>query len=315
MNAPKVVVIASYVSELIFRVDHLMHPGETLTGKFEDGLGGKGFNMTIAASRCGAQVNPILKLGSDDHASRPLAFLTTNKIDTRHATICPDLPTGIGVILIGGDGQNCIAVDSGANAALGHKEIHEARDLIRSARVVLAQLETPPQAALAAFRLARETGVITVLNPAPAPQSPLPNELLELTDILTPNESEAAALTGISSADDWQESARQLHLLGPACVAITLGKRGVGFSYQGQSELIEAHEVAAIDTSGAGDAFNGALAARIAHGDDFLSAARYATRYASLQVTRRGTATAMPHASELPDPNPMHSKKPFVATL
>ena len=302
MNPPRVVIIASYVSELIFRVGHLMKPGETLPGKFQQGHGGKGFNMTVASSRCGADVIPVMKLGGDPYAAKPLAYLADEGVDIRHVTSRPDLPSGIGVILIGDDGQNCIAVDAGANAALGLAEITAAADLIRSARVVLAQLETPVEAALAAFRLARQAGAITILNPAPAPASPLPAELLELTDILTPNESEAASLTGCDHCGDWQETARRLHLLGPATVVITLGGRGVGYSHQGRCLLIAAPEVEAIDTSGAGDSFNGAMAARLALGDDLPEACRFATRYASLQVTRRGTAVAMPFASELDPP-------------
>ena len=299
MNPPQVVIVASYVSELIFRVGHLMKPGETLSGKFQQGLGGKGFNMTIAASRCGASVVPVMKIGNDAYASKPLTLLSDEGIDTRHVTPHPDLPSGVGVILIGDDGQNCIAVDAGANAALGLDEITAAADAIRSAKVVLAQLETPVEATLAAFRLARQSGAITILNPAPAPSSPLPAELLELTDILTPNESEAASLAGCEHLDDWQEAARRLHALGPAAIVITLGGRGIGYSQQGNSLLIAAPEVEAIDTSGAGDAFNGALAARLAQGDDLPDACHFATRYASLQVTRRGTAVAMPFAAEI----------------
>lgn len=299
MNPSQVVIVASYVSEMIFRVGHLMKPGETLSGKFQQGLGGKGFNMTVAANRCGASVVPVMKIGNDAYAGKPLALLSDEGIDTRHVTPHPDLPSGIGVILIGDDGQNCIAVDAGANAALGPAEITAAADAIRSAKVVLAQLETPVEATLAAFRLARQSGAITILNPAPAPRSPLPAELLQLTDILTPNESEAAALAGCEHLGDWEETARRLHLLGPAAVVITLGGRGIGYSRQGRSLLIAAPEVEAIDTSGAGDAFNGALAARLAQGDDLAEACHFATRYASLQVTRRGTAVAMPFASEI----------------
>lgn len=302
MNPPQVVIVASFVSELIFRVGHLMKPGETLSGKFEQGLGGKGFNMTVAASRCGASVVPVMKIGGDAFAGKPLALLSDEGIDSRYVTSRPDLPCGIGVILIGDDGQNCIAVDSGANAALGLEEITAAADAIRTAKVVLAQLEVPVEAVLAAFRLARQSGAITILNPAPAPGSPLPGELLELTDILTPNESEAASLAGCEHLDDWQETARRLHLLGPAAVVITLGKRGIGYSGKGKSLLIAAPEVEAIDTSGAGDAFNGAMAARLAQGDDLPEACHFATRYASLQVSRRGTAVAMPFASELDHP-------------
>lgn len=294
MNPPHVVIVASYVSELIFHVDHLMQPGETLAGKFSEGLGGKGFNMCIAARRCGVEVHPILKLGRDAYAEKARSFLLNEGIAIDHVSHTDDA-SGIGVILLGADGQNSIAVDPAANAMLGRAEMQAAATLIHSAKVVLAQLETPPAAALAAFQIARAAGVTTILNPAPAPANPLSAELLALTDILTPNESEAATLTGEISTGDWQQTAHQLRALGPKSIIITLGSRGVGLLHGDQATLIPAPAVEAVDTSGAGDAFNGALVARLAHGDDLESACRHAVRYASVQVTRQGTAIAMPN--------------------
>lgn len=296
----KVVVIASYVEEIIFDLPRLMLPGETLAGKFRDGLGGKGFNMTIAARRCGADVVPVMKLGSDGFAARALAALRAEGICGGRASTCPDQPSGIGVILVGADGRNAIAIDPGANASLNNHDIISAADDITSADVVLAQLEVPFEPVIAAFRLARASGAVTILNPAPAPAIPIPGELLELTDIITPNESESAAITGTGPTDDWSVAAEFLHSRGPRSVVVTLGARGAGLLVDGACSLIPSPLVAAVDTSGAGDAFNGALAARLAAGDSVKDACHFAVRYAAVQVTRPGTSRAMPLASELP---------------
>lgn len=296
----KVVVIASYISELIFRVPRLMRPGETLSGTFLEGLGGKGFNMAVAARRCGAAVLPVMKLGADSRAAKACDFLRSEGVSLDHVTHAPDgVPSGSGVILVGDDGQNAIAIDPGANARLGSEDIAAARREIETADVVLAQLESPVGAALAAFRIAREAGVVTVLNPAPAPADPLPEELLALTDVITPNESEAAALTGQVLDEDWRAAARRLGSSGQRAVAITLGARGVGLLHGASEVTLAAPAVEAIDTSGAGDAFNGALAARLAARDTLEQACRFAVRYAALQVTRSGTSSAMPHGDEV----------------
>ncbi len=295
-----VVIVASYVSELVFRVPRLMGPGETLSGSFCEGLGGKGFNMSIAARRCGANVVPVLKLGNDAFAGKALQQLATEGISTRHVTRTEGVPSGIGMILIADDGQNSIAIDPGANAALGPHEILAAAGEFAPGGIVLAQLETPVAAACEAFTQARRAGAFTILNPAPAPPAALPAELLALTDLITPNESEAAALTQRNESDDWLEMARDLQTLGPASVAITLGARGVGLLHGGVATLIPAPTVKVADTSGAGDAFNGALAAALAAGLPLEEACRFAVRYASVQVTRPGTSAAMPFANEIP---------------
>lgn len=295
----KVVVIASYVEEIIFDLPRLMLPGETLAGRFRDGRGGKGFNMTIAARRCGADVVPVMKLGSDAYSAKPLAALRAESITDSRVSTCPDRPSGIGVILVGADGRNAIAIDPGANALLNRHDVISASKDITAADVVLAQLEVPFEPVIEAFRLARAAGAVTILNPAPAPAVPIPSELLALTDIITPNESEAAAITGTGPVDDWELAARLLHAAGPRSVVVTLGARGVGLLADGTCSLIPAPSVSAVDTAGAGDAFNGALSARLAAGDPLKDACHFAVRYAAVQVTRPGTSRAMPFASEV----------------
>jgi ribokinase len=293
----KVVVIASYVEEIIFDLPRLMLPGETLAGRFREGRGGKGFNMTIAARRCGADVVPVMKIGGDGFSAKALAALRAEGICESRVSTSPDRPSGIGVILVGADGGNTIAIDPGANDLLNPHDIISAAEDIAAADVVLAQLEVPFQPVIEAFRLARASGALTILNPAPAPAVPIPGELLALTDLITPNESEATAITGTGPADDWELAAKFLHAAGPRSVVVTLGARGAGLLMDGACSLIPAPSVAAVDTSGAGDAFNGALAARLAAGDPLKDACRFAVRYAALQVTRPGTSRAMPLAS------------------
>jgi ribokinase len=294
----KVVTIASFVSECVFRVPRFMHAGETLAGRYHDGLGGKGFNMTVAAARCGAAVSPILKLGNDARGNQALAFLKETGADLRHVSRSNTAPSGIGVILLDPSGQNRIAIDPGANSHLSADDVRAAAATIGAAAVVLAQLETSIDAILEAFRIARAAGVATILNPAPAPESPLPDELLALTDILTPNETEAAALVGGLPGEDWRATAARIAALGPPSVIITLGANGVGVWHHGTSHAIAAPVVAVTDTAGAGDAFNGALAARLASGEPLHESCRFAVAYASLEVTRAGTSTAMPTADE-----------------
>jgi ribokinase len=294
----KVVTIASFISECVFRVPRFMEPGETLAGRYHDGLGGKGFNMTVAAARCGATVSPILKLGSDARGDQALAFLKEAGADLRHVTRSNTAPSGIGVILLDPSGQNRIAIDPGANSNLSAADVRAAAATIGEATVVLAQLETSIDAILEAFRIARAAGVITILNPAPAAESPLPDELLALTDILTPNETEADALVGRVPEVDWRATAVRIAAMGPASVIMTLGANGVGAWHHGTSHAIGAPVVAVTDTAGAGDAFNGALAARLASGESLHDACRFAVAYASLKVTRAGTSTAMPTADE-----------------
>lgn len=298
----KVVIIASFVSEVRFQVPRLMLPGESLGGSFTEGLGGKGFNMCVAARRCGANVSALIKLGRDPRGEAAANFLHAEGVNLAPGAFTDCHPSGIGVILLDPQGRNCIAVDPGANQTLLASDIEHAAGLIRDADVVLAQLESPIATATAALRVARDAGVFTILNPAPAPQSALPHELLDCCDVITPNETEAMALSGASPGTPWETIADSIAATGGRSVCITLGERGVGLLHHGRHTLIPAPAVDAIDTSGAGDAFNGALAAGLAAGRSLEDACRFASAYASIQVTRRGTAVAMPCLTEIPFP-------------
>lgn len=300
-NAPSVAVLASYVTELIFEVAHLPRPGETVGGQFTVGHGGKGLNMAVAAQRCGAATFPVMKTGEDEHGRTAQRMILEEGMSGQGVFITTTRPSGAGVVLLDASGQNSIALDAGANSLLTPDEVASLRPHLATCRVFLAQLESPVATILEFFRIAREVGAITILNPAPAPSGPLSAELLRLTDCLTPNQTEAAVLSGGDPLDEasWRTIAKMLRKNGVTQVAMTLGAEGAFISSDTGEHWVKAPQVNAVDTTGAGDAFNGALAAQLAAGVTLCAAVEFAVRYAALKVTRRGTALAMPTLAEL----------------
>lgn len=300
-TAPVVAVLASYVTELTFEVAHLPRPGETISGRFTIGHGGKGLNMSIAAQRCGAATLPVMKTGDDEHGATASQMVLAEGMSSQGIFTTTQCRSGAGVVLIDAHGQNSIALDAGANALLTVGDVSGLRSRLATCRVFLAQLESPVSAILEFFRIARELNAITILNPAPAPPGPLPEELWQLTDCLTPNQTEAAMLSGGDPSDraGWREAAQTLRNRGVAQVAITLGAEGAYILSAVEERWVQAPQVNAVDTTGAGDAFNGALAAQLATDAPFFAAVEFAVHYAALKVTRRGTALAMPKLAEL----------------
>lgn len=298
---PSVAVLASYVTELIFEVAHLPRPGETVGGRFSVGHGGKGLNMAVAARRCGAATLPVMKTGNDEHGQTARQMISDEGMSGQGIFTTAARPSGAGVVLLDAKGQNTIALDAGANFLLTPEDVASLRPQLSACRVFLAQLESPVEAILEFFRIAREAGAITILNPAPAPPGPLPEELLRLTDCLTPNQTEAAVLSGCDPSDQvgWRVAAETLRKNGVAQVAMTLGAEGAFISSTAGECWVQAPHVNVVDTTGAGDAFNGALATQLAAGVTLFAAVEFAVRYSALQVTRRGTALAMPTLAEL----------------
>lgn len=300
-NAPVVAVLASYVTELIFEVAHLPRPGETVGGRFTVGHGGKGLNMAVAAQRCGAITLPVMKTGEDEHGRTARKMVADEGMSDQGIFTTAARPSGAGVVLLDAKGQNSIALDAGANFLLTPDEVASLRPQLSTCRVFLAQLESPVAAILEFFRIAREVGAITILNPAPAPPGPLPEELWRLTDCLTPNQTEGAVLSGGDPSDQagWRVTTETLRKNGVAQVAMTLGAEGAFISSAAGERWVKASQVSVVDTTGAGDAFNGALAAQFVAGATLSEAVEFAVRYAALKVTRRGTALAMPTLAEL----------------
>jgi ribokinase len=292
-NAANVVCIASWNADLVSRIPRPLARGETLMASgFDISPGGKGSNAAVAAARQGARVALVARIGDDDFGRMGLSLWHAEGIVTRHVVQAPGERSGVAQILVYDDGDNSIAVAPGAGAGLDASHVHAATDTIRQARVVVASCEVPQAATLAAFQVARAAGVTTVLNPAPA--TPLPDELLALCDVLTPNETELHALAGGSSRTP-AEAAQQLQRRGARAVIVTLGARGCElFQPDAAPHAWPGMAMTVADTIGAGDTFTGALAAALARRESLRSAVAWANAAAALSVTHHGAIAGMP---------------------
>lgn len=299
-QAPRgIMVLASYVTELIFHVPRMMQLGESLEGRFETGYGGKGFNIAIAAHLAGAQVNVMMKVGGDQYGEEAIRILHSLGMDTELVQREASVSSGTGVVILLPSGDNAIALDPGANRRLTPRDVVAAQPTIARSRLLVAPLELPIDTVRYAFALARTSGTMTVLNPAPA--QPLDSELLRTVDVIVPNETEAAAMTGLRLDRDQgiQTAADTMLSMGVGAVVITLGGRGAYFATKEDHGFIVAPTVSVVDTTGAGDAFIGCLVMSLAQGLDLRSSVRFATRAAALKVTRQGSSRAMPSRKEI----------------
>lgn len=292
----RIAVVGSYGAGLTLRVPHTPGPGETIIGgPFEVHAGGKGSNQAIGTARLGAQVDFITALGKDPFADQARSLWEAEGVDARHV-VEVDGSTMVGVILVEESGQNRIAIAPGALEAMDAKTVDTFGDLIAGADVCLVQLEIPVSAAARALQLAREAGVTTVFNPAPA--RPVDPGVLRLADFLTPNEREAATLVGRDAPPE--ELARQLLQMGAGQVVITLGEQGALLASAAGSELVPAISVeSVVDSTGAGDAFNAAFAVALSQGKDPLEATRWGCAAGGLAVQRWGVVPALPRRDEL----------------
>lgn len=304
MNSnPPICVVGSAMFDQVTRAPRLPRPGETLFGtSYSTGFGGKGANQAVTAARLGAQVRFVAKLGGDSIGAQTLEHYRSEGISCDFVFTDPDQPSGVAPIWVEeASGQNCILVVPGANQALTPADVHKAASAIHASRIVLCQLEVPSACSLAAFRLAKQHGnVMTLLNPAPS--QTISGELLEVTDILAPNESEASALSGIEvrTLEDAERAARALQRLGPATVVITLGSQGaLALTASGETIRTPAPQVSAVDTTGAGDCFIGSLAFFLSGGSSLRQAMERACWIASRSVLQIGTQASYPRRSEL----------------
>jgi ribokinase len=280
---------------MIIRVSRIPLAGETLLGgEFLTAAGGKGANQAIAAARAGGKVWFIARVGRDDLGDAAVAGLRRDRIDVSRVTRDPAKASGVALIFVAKSGENSIAVAGGANAALSPQDVHKAVAVIRSADVLVAQLETPLATVRAAAGIAATSGVPVILNPAPARS--LPDALLRRVSIITPNETEAEILTGIKVADETgaAKAAAALRSRGVRTVIITLGVRGAYLAGEGVGLLVPGFRVKAVDTTAAGDVFNGALAVAMAEARPMLDAVRFANAAAALSVMRRGAQPSAP---------------------
>jgi ribokinase len=299
----RILVIGSSNTDMVIRVAALPRPGETvLGGEFAINGGGKGANQALAAARAGGAVTFLARVGDDDFGRHALDGLGAAGIDTGPCIVDADSPSGVAQILVDAHGENCIAVAPGANARLVPGDLAAARGHFLPGNLVLLQLETPLATVEAALARARDAGCRTVLNPAPA--QPLPGELLALVDLLTPNESEAEHLTGIAVSDDTSAAAAAdaLHRQGVATVLLTRGARGVFLSETaagGGQRAFPAFAVTAVDSTAAGDVFNGCLVAALAEGRDLAGAIPFAQAGAALSVQRPGAQDSVPERAAI----------------
>lgn len=297
----KVTVFGSANVDLMSRTPHLPVPGETVRGSlFRQGPGGKGFNQGIAAHKSGADIAMITKLGRDSFSEVTLRAMREAGMSEEHLLFSPDRATGIALILVDEEtGQNEIVVVPGACAEFTEEDIESVKPVITGSAYLLLQLEVDQKANEKVAALAKANGVRVIVNTAP--YQPVSEEFLKGLYLVTPNEGEASELTGIPVTD--RESAdRAADVLlrkGVENVLITLGSRGVYLCSGGRSGILPAYRVKAVDTTGAGDAFNGGLLTALSEGKDLWEAARFANALAALSVQRMGATASMPTREEI----------------
>lgn len=296
----RILVIGSSNTDMVVTTDHLPAPGETLLGNsfFMSG-GGKGANQAVAAARLGASVSLICKVGDDVFGRQAMNLFAKEGIDISQVLTDPVHPSGVALITVDARGENCIAVAPGANACLLPGDLTEAGRPIAECDIVLMQLEIPLETVAYLSELAFRMGKRVILNPAPA--CPLSGEILRYISLITPNETEAALISGVSITDgeSAREAARKIAGMGIPEVIITRGGKGVLILSGGCFVDIPAFPVEVLDTTAAGDVFNGALALAVAGGLGLSDAARFGAAAAALSVTRKGAQTSAPYLHEL----------------
>ena len=299
-----ITVVGSFVVDLSMRSPHMPVPGETVLGRsFKMGPGGKGGNQAVAAARSGSEVYMITKLGDDEFGEMAKKNFIKEGINIDYTPIDPKDPTGAAVIIVDDTSENMIVVAGCALNNLSKEEVAKAEDIIAKSNVVVVQLEVAMEATKAAVELAYKHNVPVIFNPAPF--SKFPEEIIPMVTYATPNETEAGAWSGIPVVDDDSavKAAAKIHEMGVKCVIMTLGKRG-SLVYEGPDkyQFVDAFYIEnPVDTTGAGDAYNGGLAHALDIGMDIKDAVRYASAVGGLSVTKAGTAPAMPYAKETED--------------
>jgi ribokinase len=296
----KILVIGSSNTDMVVQSPRLPMPGETVLGRqFVMNPGGKGANQAVAATRLGGSVRLLAKLGDNPFGRQAISQLQREGILTDYILIDPNHPSGVALITVDERGENSIVVASGANMALATAEIANAQTAFAQAELILLQLEIPLPTVELAAKMAFELGKTVILNPAPA--CVLSDSLLQNVTILTPNQTEAQRLTGVTvdSLEIAHLAAQKLCDRGVANVVITLGKEGAYLYNEQIAQLIPSYPAKAVDTTAAGDTFNGALAVALSQGKELYDAIAFANLAASFTVTRLGAQSSMPYRSEI----------------
>ena len=297
----EITVLGIFVADISFSGPKIPSIGETILGKkYNVGPGGKGCNQAIAISRLGGKTNFISKIGKDSYGELALKTLKKNKISTKNVIQDSNQQTGVAGILVDQNtGKNAINVIVGAPSSLKVNEIEKQIDLIKSSKIFLTQLEVPKDVTLHCLKTAKESGCITILNPAPA--SEIPKEFYNNIDFFTPNETEAEFYTGIKIASEKEakQAADKLLNLGIKKIIITLGEKGLFYSDGKEETYLKASAVKAIDTTGAGDAFNGGLAFGLSKEKPIKECLELANKVAGISTTKLGAGDAMPFIQDI----------------
>lgn len=298
--ANKIVVVGSSNTDMVIKLDRLPGPGETLLGgDFIMAAGGKGANQAVAAAKLGGEVTFVARVGADVFGEQAVQGFQKEGINTRFIVEDDANPSGVALIFVDRQGENVIAVASGANGELSEHDVAAAKVEFEGAHVLLLQLEIPVITVGYAAKMATELGVKVILNPAPA--TALDDSLLRHVTVLTPNESEAEILTEVKVEDEAsaRQAAQRLLERGVANVIITMGARGALLVTVDQAVMVPTRKVEAVDTTAAGDAFNGALAVAMTEDKSLEKAVRFANMAGALSATKMGAQPSMPTSVEL----------------
>lgn len=303
MTVPRIIVVGSINTDLVIRGARLPRPGETvLGGQFFQAAGGKGANQAVAAARLTSdRVALVGAVGDDALGREALAGLQAERLDLSRIRSIEGQPSGVALILVDEAGENCISVAGGANQCLQADDVDRIPDdWFHSGHVLLASLEVPWEVVRRSLRRAREAGLTTILNPAPVSRDLIQAEALGDINLITPNETEAGLLTGLDVIDENSaiEAGRRLQQRGCGACIVTRGAAGC-VVVEREATAIAAPQVDAVDTTAAGDAFNGALAVALSEGQTLIDAAGWATHVAALSVTRAGAQLSLPRRAEL----------------
>ncbi|MBK5722363.1 ribokinase [Dysgonomonas sp. Marseille-P4677] len=304
MKAKKIIVLGSCNTDMVIQTARLPVPGETIIGgEFMMTPGGKGANQAVAASRLGGNVTFITKIGNDVFGRQSLELYQNENINTDHVFLDPNNPSGVALITVDNNAENCIVVASGANKTLSKEDVDKCREEIESADILLIQLEIPLETVEYAAEIAYKAGVKVIVNPAPA--SFLPDNLFKNTHMIIPNMTEAEILSGVK-VFDWNSAKTAADVIskkGVDIVIITLGILGALLKENGTYHEIPIEvKVKAVDTTAAGDTFCGALCVAISEGTPLTEAIRFANRAAGLSVTKMGAQVSIPYRKDIVSP-------------
>lgn len=296
----KILVVGSSNTDMVVKSPRIPRPGETvLGGEFFSFAGGKGANQAVAAAKLGGVVTFLAKLGADEFGNNAIKGFEKVGINTNSILIEPNSHSGVALILVDSFGENCISVASGANNLLSSNDIVNAKNILQESKFVLTQLEIPMEAVEKLGEMAEQLEVLLILNPAPAQE--LSDLLLKRLYLITPNETEAEILTGIKVEDETSafSAAKFLKEKGVKNVIITMGSKGAFFLTAHETGFIPAEKVKAVDTTAAGDTFNGALVVALSEGKDMRNAIKFANRAAAIAVTIMGAQDSQPFRNQL----------------